>query len=522
MKMNWTIGRRIAVITAVGLASTATVAGVAWTSARGVESDAGVARNHNAALSDYKSLDTRASELKVTALKALAGGDPAALRGDVDEDTGTVASLVADLRSLDLDPDDEARVDEVEAAFGDYTTTIGSIVDSAGGEDAAARVAGIEAVQAANDTTDAILSDTLDSISGDAKAASSALIATSHRMRTVVLLVALLGLVVLSALAWVITRSLVGPMRQAIAALQEFARGDLTQRVPETATGCTGNLQKAVNESIASVKGIVETVGGSATAVAAATEQLSTASHQIAAGAEETSVQAGVVSGAASEVSRNVATVAAGSDEMGSAIREIAHSANEAARVAAQAVTMVDTTNDTIAKLGLSSQEIGAVVKTITSIAEQTNLLALNATIEAARAGEAGKGFAVVANEVKELAQETARATDDIAQRVQAIQADTSGAVVAIREIGEIVTTINDHQNTIAAAVEQQTATTQEMSRNVGEASTGTGEIASNISGVSAAADSTTAAVNQTLSAISELVAMAAGLTTEVGRFRTA
>ncbi|MCF6378842.1 methyl-accepting chemotaxis protein [Nocardioides KLBMP 9356] len=521
MKVNWTIGRRIAVITAFGLVATASVAGVAWTTAGDVAGDAGAARNDNAALSAYKSLDTRASELKVTALKALLADDPSTLQADVDEDTATVASLVEDLRALDLAPDSPARVEEVADAFATYTDTIATIVGSARG-DGAGGAAGVEQVQAANDVTDALLSDSIDKVSADADGSGAALASATHSLRTVVLVVALIGLVGLTLLAWLITRSLVGPMRAAIAALQQFASGDLTQHLPQTATGCTGLLQVAVNESIASVRGIVETVGGSANAVAVATEQLSSASHQIAAGAEETSVQAGVVSDAATEVSRNVATVAAGSDEMGSAIRDIAHSANEAARVAAQAVTMVDTTNQTIAQLGTSSQEIGAVVKTITSIAEQTNLLALNATIEAARAGEAGKGFAVVANEVKELAQETARATDDIAQRVQAIQADTSGAVVAIREIGDIVTAINDHQNTIAAAVEQQTATTQEMSRNVGEASTGTGEIATNISGVAAAADTTTVAVNQTLAAIGELVTMTSSLTAEMGRFRVA
>jgi methyl-accepting chemotaxis protein len=172
-----------------------------------------------------------------------------------------------------------------------------------------------------------------------------------------------------------------------------------------------------------------------------------------------------------------------------------------------------------VAKLGESSAEIGNVIKVITSIAEQTNLLALNATIEAARAGEAGKGFAVVANEVKELAQETAKATEDIARRVEAIQHDTGAAVTAIEEISSIVGQISDRQTTIASAVEEQTATTTEMSRSVQEAAGGTGQIAENITSVSTAADSTTQALTQTRSAVDELSRMAAELRTTVGRF---
>jgi methyl-accepting chemotaxis protein len=172
-----------------------------------------------------------------------------------------------------------------------------------------------------------------------------------------------------------------------------------------------------------------------------------------------------------------------------------------------------------VKKLGESSQEIGNVIKVITSIAQQTNLLALNATIEAARAGEAGKGFAVVANEVKELAKQTAKATEDIGQKIDAIQGDTKGAVQAIEEIGTIINQINDISNSIASAVEEQTVTTNEIGRSVTEASKGVGDIAKNIGGVAVAAKNTTQGANDTQKASHELSRMAAHLQSVISKF---
>jgi methyl-accepting chemotaxis protein len=180
---------------------------------------------------------------------------------------------------------------------------------------------------------------------------------------------------------------------------------------------------------------------------------------------------------------------------------------------------VADTTNATVQKLGESSAEIGKVIKVITSIAEQTNMLALNATIEAARAGEAGKGFAVVANEVKELAKETAHATDDISRMIEAIQADTKGAVDAIQQIGAVINQINDISNTIASAVEEQTATTHEISRNVVEAAKGSGEIAQNITAVAQAAETTTEGAGNSQKAATDLARMAAELQKLVAQF---
>jgi methyl-accepting chemotaxis protein len=218
-------------------------------------------------------------------------------------------------------------------------------------------------------------------------------------------------------------------------------------------------------------------------------------------------------------VSQNVRTVATGAEEMGASIRAIAHNAAEAVRVAAHATEVAVMTNHRVAKLGTSSREIGDVVKVITSIAEQTNLLALNASIEAARAGEAGKGFAVVAGEVKELAKQTTRAMDGIAHRVQVIQADTDGTITAIDEISSIVEQINDYQMTIAAAVDEQTATTSAMARGVAEAATGAGEIAGNISTMARAAATNSAIACQMGAAVEELAGMSADLRARVHQF---
>jgi len=249
-----------------------------------------------------------------------------------------------------------------------------------------------------------------------------------------------------------------------------------------------------------------------ATALSSSAEELTAISQQMAGNAEETATQANVVSAASEEVSKNVSIVAASSEEMQASIREISKNANEAARVAKSAVSVAETTNQTIAKLGESSAEIGKVIKVITSIAQQTNLLALNATIEAARAGEAGKGFAVVANEVKELAKQTAKATEEISQKIEAIQGDTKGAVQAIAEISVVINQINDISNSIASAVEEQTVTTNEIGRNVSEAANGTGDIAKNIAGVATAARETTQGALDTQKAAQALTELAVQL----------
>jgi len=274
-----------------------------------------------------------------------------------------------------------------------------------------------------------------------------------------------------------------------------------------------------VNQILASIVEPLKATQENASSLASSSEELTAVSQQMAGNAEETATQANVVSAASEQVSRNVASVATAAEEMQASIREISKNANDSARVAKNAVGVAHLTNETMKKLGESSLEIGNVIKVITSIAQQTNLLALNATIEAARAGEAGKGFAVVANEVKELAKQTAKATEEISEKIEGMQGVTKGAVTAIEEIGAIIDQINDISNSIASAVEEQTVTTNEIGRSVTEAATGINEISKNISGVATAAMNTTHGANDTQSASLELSEMAARLQASVSKF---
>jgi methyl-accepting chemotaxis protein len=295
---------------------------------------------------------------------------------------------------------------------------------------------------------------------------------------------------------------------------------DLTTRVDEKRLDEIGELGKCLNIFVEKVHSILGQIAQATQSVASASEELSGTSQQITTNSAKTSAQSDVVSRAAQAVSQNLQTVATGAEQMGASIKEIAKNATEAAKVATSAVKVAETTTITVAKLGDSSTEIGQVIKVITSIAQQTNLLALNATIEAARAGEAGKGFAVVANEVKELAKETAKATEDISRKIEAIQTDTKAAVDAIGTISGVIHRINDISSTIATAVEEQNATTNEMSRNVSEAAQSSGEITGNIAGVAEAAQGTTRCAGDTQKASQRLVETSAELRRLVEQFK--
>ena len=340
----------------------------------------------------------------------------------------------------------------------------------------------------------------------------------SSRLTAIIILT--IGILLAMALGVLVARQIVRALSRVRVVCEALADGDLTKTSGLASHDEPGRMGRALDIAVGRLRQTVTTIDASAGSLAGATEQLTGTATQIAASAEETSAQAQTVSAAAEEVSRSVETVSAGSEQMGASIREISQNATEAARVAEEAVTVTAVTSATMGKLGESSAEIGNVIKVITSIAEQTNLLALNATIEAARAGEMGKGFAVVASEVKDLAQETARATEDISRRVQAIQADTTGAVTAIEGISAVIARISDFQTTIASAVEEQTATTAEMNRNVAEAAGGTGEIAQNITGVAEAAQLTSQGAAETQQATAEMARMSTELSRLVATFR--
>jgi len=328
--------------------------------------------------------------------------------------------------------------------------------------------------------------------------------------------------VLLSVLVvYVVLQSVKRPLASLQKTILEMADSKLNTSVENTnLNNEVGEMAKAIQVLQTNLQQSFKAIGANSASVASSSEELAAVSMQMSSNAEETSAQAKVVADAADRMSSNTQMVATGIEEMSASIREISLSTVQASTVANQAVDVAKSTNETMSKLGKSTMEIGNVLKVISSIAEQTNLLALNATIEAARAGELGKGFAVVANEVKELARQTAKATEEIGGSISVMQADAKGALASIEEITAIINKMNEISGIIASAVEEQAATTAEINRNVSEAATGSTEIAKNIKSVADAAKSTTEGASNSQQAASDLSKIAVDLEGAVARFK--
>jgi len=441
----------------------------------------------------------------------------------------SAAALQAALDSItkrpDLSPVRQKQVSGISERFADLSArsmaTYGKVVASSANLSAETQQS-MAALAQEDKTMEAALHELRTDLSSDFQAELDAVDSWSPRQRTLGLILFFITGGCAVVLAIMVERRFSLPLHRLTQRLKDIAEGDgdLTKRLDVANRDELGEVGSSFNSFMDNLHGVIAQVAESAQWVAQSSEKFSDISQQIGANSEETSAQANAVTMATDQVNRGLQTVATATEQMSASIKEIAKNATEAAKVADGAMRTALETNAIVAKLGESSAEIGQVIKVITSIAQKTDLLALNATVEAARAGEVGAGFAVVANEVKELAKQTAAATEDISRKIEAIQADANSAVKAITTISGVIGQVNDISGTIATAVEEQSATTAEMSRTLSETARGAANVAQNIQGVAQAAQSTSHGATDSRKAAKSLAEMSTQLRELVARFK--
>jgi len=521
--MNWTVRRRL---NALSLLSTFLIlagGGVCWIaldqSSRTARDLASVAR----ALRHHLDVVHLQAEMRGDVMAALTTTSDVELdrvRQEFGAHVNEYDRHRGERDALPLDPAVRSAVEDARAGALDYNRRAAAILTAAGRGERARALATLAAFEASARALDEKNSAITLRLHDQAAAGERRNGEIARRATVLALLLPLLIAAALMLASGAIRRSITEPLDRAVAVLDALSNGDLTARTDLRSNDELGRMSAAIDRAATSLGTTISNIARNATAVGNASEELASVSQQLFGNAHETSTQSAVVSSASEEVHANVRLVAASAQEVGASIREVAHNTQEAAGVARTAVSVAERANTTVQQLGDSTQQIENVLEVITSIAEQTNILALNAEIEAARAGEAGKGFAVVANEVKELARETARATEDINRRIDAIRDNSREAVATIAEIVAIIERINATQTTIATAVEEQSAATAEITRSMGEAARGTAEIAETIGAVARSTESTSAGARETQRAANELAMMAAELQRMVGQFR--